>query len=137
MSNVPKKQNYGQLIVKPNIHFKGNVLDIIQKHVATKTKAKVMKMAKVKNGTVFIKCNSVQDSEIILQTLNSENNDILSAKTCEKNNPQIRITNILSEADNEDFLEDVINRYQLPQDSITILHKYKQKKNKKIIIMQY
>lgn len=127
LSRAPKKQECVQLIVKPNDSFKGDTLEIIQKQVATKTNAKVLKMSKVENGTVFIKCSSAQDSEAIVQTLNSESNNILTAKACEKNNPQIRITNILSDVGKEELADDIINRNQLPPNSVIITYTYKQK----------
>lgn len=108
--NVPKTSECVQLIVKPKESFKGDTLSVIQKQVATKTHAKVIKMSKVNNGTVFVKCSSVRDSEVILQTLNNENEDILTAKTCDKNKPQIRITNILPSVDNEELAVDITNR---------------------------
>lgn len=93
-------------------------------------------MSKVENGTVFIKCSSAQDSEAIVQTLNSENNNILTAKACEKNNPQIRITNILSDVGKEELADDIINRNQLPPNSVIITYTYKQKNDNHAALAQ-
>lgn len=137
LSKMPvKKPEAVQLVIKPNENYKGDALDVVQKQVTAKTKAKVIKMNMSKDGTVYIKCNSAQDSEIIMQTINKENNDILTAKPKEKNNPKIRITNIISDLGKEEIIEDIIERNQLPTDSINVEHEYKQKNNNRAILAE-
>lgn len=63
----------------------------------------------------------------MLKVLNSESNDKVTAKVCAKNNPLIRITNISDDIDKEDLANDIIKRNQLPLNSVTIVHKYKQR----------
>ena len=71
-----------------------------------------------------------------MQTLNSENNNILTAKVCEKNNPQIRITNILSDVSKEELADDIIIRNQLPPNSIIITYTYKQENDNHAALAQ-
>lgn len=130
VANIPKKQEFVQLIVKPGENYKGNVMDIVKKQVAEKTAAKVMKINRVENGTVYVKCNSIQDSEAILQTLKNENSDILTAAAYKKENPKVRITDILESVDEEELANDIIKRNQLPTESIVIQHRYTQRNNK-------
>lgn len=68
-------------------------------------------------------------TEVILKTLNNENKGILTVNVCEKHNPQIKIMNISADLDNEELSNDIINRNQLPLNSINIIHKYKQRNN--------
>ena len=124
--NLPKKQECARLTIKPKENFKGDALNIIKVQISTKTNAKVLKINKVNNGTVFLKCINEQDSEKILKVINSE---ILTAEACVKKNPQIKITNISEDVDKVELENDIIHRNELPSNSVNIVHKYKQRNN--------
>ncbi|CAH0559467.1 unnamed protein product [Brassicogethes aeneus] len=129
-NNIPKKQNYVQLVIKPKPNYKGDALNIVQKQVYEKTKARVIEINKINNGTIYIKCNSEHDAQDISKTLNNENSDIITVSSRTKDNPQLRITNMVSNADKQELEEDIIQRNQLLVGSVKILHIYKQKNEK-------
>ena len=83
VKNSPMKQDFSCSVVKPDNNFKGNALQLIQNKVASNTKSKVLKIDKANNGNIFIKCNSVKDSEDIAKVINNSNIN-LTAKTREK-----------------------------------------------------
>uniref|UniRef100_A0ABD2VUW3 Pre-C2HC domain-containing protein n=1 Tax=Trichogramma kaykai TaxID=54128 RepID=A0ABD2VUW3_9HYME len=130
LTNCPPKPSFVQLIVKPNTNFKGDTLQLIQKQVSVKTKAKVLNMKKTDNGNIFLKCSSEEDSQAILRVLNNENSADITAKICEKNNPMIKITNIVSIEDTTQMTKDIIERNQLTPGSLNIVHTFKQRNNK-------
>ncbi|KAF5284964.1 hypothetical protein FQA39_LY16919 [Lamprigera yunnana] len=64
-----------KLAINPAKNYKGDLLKTVKSRVSTKTKAKIIKIDKVKNGAIHIKCDSVKDKEAITNTLNKENKD--------------------------------------------------------------
>ena len=60
--NLPKKQESVRLCVKPKENFKGDVLTLGENQVATKTRAKVLKISKANNESVSVKCSNDKDS---------------------------------------------------------------------------
>lgn len=125
--NIPKKNKVARIKVKPKQNFKGDTLSVVQSQVATKTSAKVLKMSKAPNGSVFIKCESEKDSDAIVKTLNEQNSDMLSVEKFQKSNPRIRITNITREQDKDELVNDVIGRNGLSPGSLTVVHTYRQR----------
>ena len=111
-----------RLIVKPKEQFRGDALRLVQEKVIKKFNAKDIK---VKNGSVVVECQSVQDSENIIKALQTESSNIESAKTFEKNNPKLIITNIITdsaEVHKVELQEDIISRNDLPPNGVTVLH---------------
>ena len=80
MLNLPKKQERICLCVKPKENFKGDLLRLVQNQVASKTQDEVLKISKANNGSVFFKCSSNKDSEMIQNTINSEYKDALTVE---------------------------------------------------------
>ena len=92
-----------------------------------KTCAKVIKVDKAKDGSIYLKCNSEKDSADILKVINTENKESLTATSVIKNNPQLRIVNITENINNMDLAGEIIKRNQLPENSVKIIYTYKQK----------
>lgn len=136
VANFSQKQEFARISIKPVASFKGDVLDIIKQQVSSKTNAKVLKINKSNNGSIFLKCNSEKDSLDILNVLKTENKGILTAETFNKKNPQIRITNISEKINENEITKDIITRNQLPDDSIKILHMYRQKNNNYAVLAE-
>ncbi|KAF5284102.1 hypothetical protein FQA39_LY17113 [Lamprigera yunnana] len=97
-----------KLAINPAKNYKGDLLKTVKSQVSTKTKAKIIKIDKVKNGAIHIKCDSVNNKEVITNILNKENKDILWIKAFVKNNPQIKIVNITNEVKKEELTKDII-----------------------------
>ena len=76
---IPKKQEFSRITIKANENFTGNASKVIKQQIASKTSAKVIKINKANNRSIFVKCNSQQDS--IIKVINSENSNISTAKT--------------------------------------------------------
>lgn len=135
VKTIPKKQEFSRLLIKPKSNFNGDALKLVQNKVATKTNAKVLRINKAGNGSIFIKCNSAQDSDDILGVLN-DNNCGLTASVCEKKNPQIRITNISADLDKQELEADITKRNNLPAGTITVVHQYKQRNKNNAVLAE-
>ena len=81
--SIEKKTEHVSLIIKPNIKFNGEALAFMRSKVSKKTRAKVIKMNKTKDGSIIIKCNSDKVSEEISKSI--DENDPLCIKKKEKN----------------------------------------------------
>ncbi|KAF5283579.1 hypothetical protein FQA39_LY17281 [Lamprigera yunnana] len=66
-----------KLAINPAKNYKSDLLKTVKSQVSTKTKAKIIKIDKEKNGAIHIKCDSVKDKEAITNILNKENKDML------------------------------------------------------------
>lgn len=135
-NGVKKPQETVQLIVKPKDNFNGNILELVQSEVSKQKTAKVLNIKKINSDKVLVKCINKQGSEVISNTLQNNHSDKLSISPIERNNPQIKIIDVISDMDVTQLTDDIVTRNDLSEEDFKIVYKFRQKDDKLSVIAE-